>query len=73
MTNEINPQKLYTEEETRQLLGNIGKTKFYEYRKANCIVPFRLRPTLYLGEDIERAKGRIMELRRTKLADYGIK
>ena len=64
--------KLYTEDETRQLLGNIGKTKLHEYRKANCIVPFRLRPTMYLGEDIERAKGRIMELRRSK-SEYGIK
>lgn len=71
METQINPNDFYTEEETRQFLGNIGKTKFYEYRKAGCIVPFRLRPTLYLGTDIERAKERIMEIRRNK-SDYGI-
>lgn len=68
----IDPKSLYTEEETRQFLGNIGKTKFYEYRKAGCIVPFRLRPTLYLGADIERSKERIMELRRNR-SEYGIR
>lgn len=67
----IDPKRLYTEEEARQFLGNIGKTKFYEYRKAGCIVPFRLRPTLYLGTDIERAKERIMQFRRNR-SDYGI-
>lgn len=70
--NNIEPSKLYTEEETRAFLGNIGKTKFHEYKKLGCIIPFRLRPTLYLGSDIERAKERIMELRRN-LSDYGIR
>lgn len=68
----IDPTKLYTEEEARKLLGNIGKTKFYEYRKNGCIVAFRLRPTLYLGADIERAKERISEFRRNK-SEYGIR
>ena len=70
---EIDLTKLYSEEETRQLLGGLGKTKFYEYRKSGCIVPFRLRPTLYLGADIERAKGRIMEFRRSQPSEYGIR
>lgn len=72
MTTQIDPTNLYTEEEARKFLGNIGKTKFYEYRKAGCIVPFRLRPTLYLGADIERAKERIMEYRCNK-SEYGIR
>lgn len=72
MTREIEPKRLYTEEETRELLGGIGKTKLFEYRKQGCIVPFRIRPTMYMGEDIERAKGRIMELRRD-LSEYGIR
>ena len=72
MVSEIEPKRLYTEQETRQLLGDIGKTKLYEYRKQGCIVPFRLRPTLFLGEDIERAKERIMELRRNN-SEYGMR
>lgn len=73
MAEDIDPTKLYTDEEARQLLGGLGKTKFHEYRKSGCIVPFRLRPTLYLGADIERAKGRIMEFRRNQPSEYGIK
>ena len=79
METSIIPNKLYTEEETRELLGGIGKTKLFEYRKRGCIVPFRIRPTLYMGEEIELAKNRIMQLRRemsdweSYLSEYGIR
>ena len=77
MENPIDRTKLYTEEETRELFGGIGKTKLFEYRKRGCIVPFRIRPTLYMGEEIELAKNRIMQLRRDMsdwdLSEYGIR
>ena len=70
MEKAIENKELYTEDEARKLLGDIGKTKFATYKKMGCIVPFRTRPSLYLGEDIERAKERIMQIRRD---EYGIR
>ena len=64
----IEPDKLYTEEETRELLGGIGKTKLWEYRNANCIAPFRRRPTMYLGAEIQEALTKITNLNRTEPA-----
>lgn len=76
MVIDINPNQFYTDAETRQLLGNLGRSKFYEYRRAGLITPFRIRPTLYLGSDIIEAIDRIMHFRRGEKvntqADYGI-
>ena len=79
MTEQIDPKKLYTEEETRQLLGNIGKTKLWQYRQANCIAPYRRRPTMYLGIEIQRAIEKVTAMNRAErepmdyeMSDYGL-
>ena len=66
MSEAIIPDRLYTEEETRQHLGNIGKTKMYEYRHMMLITPFRTRPLMYLGSEIIEALGRINDYVRTR-------
>lgn len=57
----IDPDKLYTEAETRQLLGGVGKTMLWLYCKNNYIAPFRRRPTMYLGKEIQMALVKISE------------
>ena len=66
MTDGIIPERLYTEEETRRLLGGIGKTKMYEFRHMMLITPFRTRPLMYLGSEIQEALERINDYVRTK-------
>lgn len=60
----IDPNKLYTENETRELLGGVGKTMLWLYRQNNFIAPFRRRPTMYLGKEIQEALVRITEANR---------
>ena len=73
----INPNALYTEEETRHLLGDIGKSKLYEYRNAKLIAPCRKKPTMFYGTEILNAFDRITEYYRNggesrPLSEYGI-
>lgn len=79
MANVIEATKLYTEEETRHLLGDIGKTKLWQYRQANCIAPYRRRPTMYLGSEIQRAIEKVTAMNRAErepmdyeMSDYGL-
>ena len=74
----IMPDGLYTEEQAMKILGNFGKAKMREFRKAKIVVPYRTRPTLYLGETLLKAKTDIVEyekerrLNKPKLESYGI-
>lgn len=62
----IMPDGLYTEEQAMKILGNFGKAKMNEFKRAGIIVPYRTRPTLYLGETLIKSKPEIAEYERTK-------
>lgn len=72
----INPNATYTEDEARKLMGGIGKSKLYEYRKLGLINPFRTKPSYYLGQEILDALKRITtwiaEGNEDAPEDYGI-
>ena len=77
MIDNVNPNALYTEEETRHLLGDIGKSKLYEYRNARLIAPCRKKPTMFFGQEILNSMSRITEYNRNggnrpDLSEYGI-
>lgn len=84
MSESIDRDRLYTADETRQLLGGIGMSKLKEYIRRGIISPFRRRPSLFLGLEILGSMQRIVECNRKKScrfedfeekpnpADYGI-
>lgn len=70
------PTKLYNEEQTRILLGGIGKSKLAEYIRKGVLTPIRRRPSLFTGQEIIESMQRIVEYNKSKvspkLAEYGI-